>query len=474
MSRPTCFPDGFLWGAATSAYQIEGSPLADGAGPSDWHEFSHRPGAIADGTNGDLVCDHYRRFEDDVGLMKELGLNAYRFSVSWSRVLPEGRGRVNGRGLEFYQRLIDRLRERDIQPHVTLFHWDLPLALARRGGWAWRDCAGWFADYAQHMFRALGDRVSFWATLNEPWVVVDAGYVSGSHPPGRIAPRDAPHVAHNLLRGHALAVQAFRAAPHAGQIGLVVNLEPKHPASSSPEDVHAAARASAYMNELFLDPVLRGRYSERLPQIVGGDWPEFSEEDLRLIAEPVDFIGVNYYSRSVTRHDPGRPPACASAVRQAGAEHTAMGWEVFPRGLTEILCWVTSRYGRRPIHITENGAAFEDPPPEGGSVDDPRRVAYYHRHLRAALEALAAGVDLRGYFAWSFLDNFEWSHGTSKRFGLVHVDYATQRRTLKRSASFYRDVIASRGAALCGDGILGLAEADEQSHLLSCGPPDPA
>ncbi len=449
--HPTPFPPGFLWGVATSAYQIEGSPLADGAGPSIWHEFAHTPGRTRDGDTGDLACDHYRRYRDDVALMGGLGLNAYRFSVSWSRVLPEGRGRINPRGLDFYQRLVDALLEQGIQPMLTLYHWDLPAALDRRGGWLNPDSAGWFADYARVLFRALDDRVRLWVTLNEPWVVVDGGYLHGVLAPGLRNPFAAPHATHNLLRAHATAVQAYRAVGR-HQIGLVVNLEPKYPAAETAEDLAATMRADAYWNRQYLDPVFLGAYPPELAEIFGAAWPAFATADLDALRQPPDFLGINYYSRQVVRHDPHDWPLTAGRVRQTRQTHTGLDWEVYPQGLTDILQWVAGRYGPLPLYITENGAAFYDPPQADGAVDDPLRRRYLHDHLRAARAALDSGVDLRGYFAWSLLDNFEWAHGYSQRFGLVHVDYATQRRTVKASGKFYSDVARSRGAALFASG----------------------
>ncbi|NMQ18460.1 beta-glucosidase [Candidatus Competibacter phosphatis] len=444
----TAFPPDFLWGAATSAYQIEGSPLADGAGPSIWHEFAHTPGRTRDGDTGDLACDHYRRYRDDVALMGGLGLNAYRFSVSWSRVVPEGRGRVNPQGLDFYQRLVDALLEQGIQPMLTLYHWDLPATLDRRGGWLNPDSAGWFADYAQVLFRALDDRVRLWVTLNEPWVVVDGGYLHGVLAPGLRNPFAAPHAAHNLLRAHAAATQAYRAVGR-HRIGLVVNLEPKYPATETAEDLAATMRADAYWNRQYLDPVFLGSYPPELAEIFGTAWPAFAAADLDALRQPPDFLGINYYSRQVVRHDPRDWPLAAARVRQARQTHTGLDWEVYPQGLTDILQWVAGRYGPLPLYITENGAAFYDPPQADGAVDDPLRRRYLHDHLRAARVALATGVDLRGYFAWSLLDNFEWAHGYSQRFGLIHVDYATQRRTVKASGKWYAEIVRGRGAMLC-------------------------
>jgi beta-glucosidase len=464
-----CFPQDFLWGAATSAYQIEGSPLADGAGPSNWHRFAHTPGCTHRGQTGDMACDHYRRWSADIALMQELGLQAYRFSLAWSRLMPEGRGQVNQAGLDFYSRLTDRLLACGIQPCITLHHWDLPVALADRGGWLERDIVGWFADYAQVVFRTLGDRVPLFTTLNEPWVIMDAGYLHGVHPPGLQDPAALPRVAHNLLRAHGAAVQAYRAEA-SQQIGVVVNLEPKDPATDTAEDVAAAQRADAYMNRFFLDPLFRGHYPAELPEMFGQAWPSFPAADLALIQEPIDFLAINYYTRSVVQDDARAPLPHVSKVKQSGSIYTETGWEVHPQSLTNLLLRVCQDYGERPLYITENGAAFADPDTvgngaaeagegtaapgqgeisvDGDILEDPLRVDYYRGHLLAVLAALKQGVDLRGYFAWSLLDNFEWAQGYSKRFGLVHVNFATQQRTFKRSAHFYREVIRTRGEVL--------------------------
>ena len=442
------FPDGFLWGAATSAYQIEGSPLADGAGPSIWHRFSHSAGHTMNGETGDVACDHYRRYADDVALMRELGLNAYRFSVSWSRVLPEGRGRVNAAGLGFYDRLVDALLAAGIQPNVTLYHWALPAALDDRGGWLNPDVALWFAEYVRVMFGKLDDRVTMWTTLNEPWVIADAGYLHGALAPGHRNVFEAPIATHHLLRAHAAAVETYRASGK-NRIGIVVNLEPKYAASKGTEDQSATRRAEAYMNRQYLDPLLLGSYPNELCEIFGEAWPDHPATDLEYLKQPIDFVGVNYYTRSVTRYDALAWPLRASRVEQPRHTYTETGWEVYADGLTDTLKWVTERYGRIPLYVTENGAAFYDPPQAiDGRVDDPLRVTYYRSHLRAAHSALCQGVDLRGYFAWSLLDNYEWSLGYTKRFGIVHVDYATQKRTPKASARFYSEVIKTHGAAL--------------------------
>jgi beta-glucosidase len=380
--------------------------------------------------------------------MADLGLRAYRFSIAWARVLPDGRGQVNAKGLAFYDRLTDLLVARGIRPVVTLYHWDLPAALDDRGGWLNRDVADWFADYARVMVRALGDRVALWATLNEPWVVSDAGYLHGVHAPGHSAPVEAPIASHNLLRAHGAALRAIRAEGGA-QAGLVVNLEPKVPASERPEDIAATRRADAYMNRQFLDPVFFGRYPEEMAEVFGSGWPVFPAEDFSLISEPLDFLGINYYTRGVTRHDPATAPLFAAPVRQPDHVYTATNWEVYAPAFTDVLTWVRDRYGPPPRYVTENGAAFDDPPKaDGALVEDPQRVSYLRDHLAAARHAIELGVDLRGYFVWSLLDNYEWSAGYSKRFGLYHVDFETQRRTPKSSGRFYADVIRTNGAAL--------------------------
>jgi beta-glucosidase len=443
------FPPGFIWGAATSAYQIEGSPLADGAGPSIWHRFCRTPGMVRDGQSGDVACDHYRRYKSDVALMRELGLKAYRFSIAWGRVLPAGRGAVNAPGLGFYDRLVDELLANGIEPLVTLHHWDLPEALDDRGGWLNPDIAQWFADYASVVFRKLDGRVKHWATHNEPWVVPDGGYLHGVLAPGHRNFYEAPIATHNLLRAHGAAVQAYRSTGK-HRIGLVVNIEPKYTATPAAEDRAATARADAYMNRQYLDPVFLGQYPEELREIFGEAWPSWPDSDMELIRQPLDFVGVNYYTRNVTRANAQSWPQRAEMVKQLEAIYTETGWEVYPQGLADTLLWVKNRYGNPPVYITENGAAFPDPAtvPGQGGIDDALRVEYLRGHIAAVRSAIAQGADVRGYFVWSLLDNFEWSLGYSKRFGIVHVDYATQQRTPKASARYYSEVIASHGATI--------------------------
>lgn len=448
MNRHIQFPKDFLWGCATSAYQIEGSPLADGAGASNWHRFAHTPGRVQDNDNADVACDHYRRYESDVDLIHSLGMNAYRFSIAWGRVLPEGIGRINPAGLDFYERLIDRLLSRGIQPMVTLFHWDLPAALDDRGGWLNRDIAHWFAEYADIMFRRFDDRVRYWTTLNEPWVVADGGYLNGILAPGHRNVFEAPLASHHLMMAHGAAVQAYRATGR-NKIGLVVNIEPKYAASQADADLAATRRGEAYMNRQYLEPALLGAYPEELVEVFGQAWPKWQASDLELIRQPLDYIGVNYYTRSVVRSEPTAWPLRSMPVKQKQHTHTETGWEVFPQGLTDTLLWIRDTYGNPPVYITENGAAFFDPPQvEGPVLEDPLRVDYLRKHITAVYDAIQRGADIRGYFAWSLLDNFEWAYGFSKRFGLVHVNYETLQRTLKSSAHFYAKVIATNGAAL--------------------------
>ncbi|MEF7614122.1 GH1 family beta-glucosidase [Aquincola sp. MAHUQ-54] len=444
----TPFPPGFLWGCATSAYQIEGSPLADGAGPSIWQRFAQTPGRIANGDTGDIACDHFRRWREDVALMRDLGLTSYRFSLAWGRVLPEGRGRVNPAGLGFYERLVDELLRHGIAPMATLYHWDLPAALDDRGGWLNPDIAGWFGEYAQTVFRALDDRVKYWVTLNEPWVVADGGYMHGVLAPGHRSANEAAIAAHRLMQAHATGVQAYRAEGR-HQIGLVVNIEPKHVAPGATEaDRHAQTLADAYMNRQYLDPALLGRYPDELREVFGDAWPAWPDAEVEALKVPIDFLGLNYYTRSVVRHDPAHWPVPAAPVRQAGATCTETGWELYPAGLTDTLVWMHQRYGQLPLYVTENGAAFYDPPrATAGRIDDPLRVQYLHSHVAAVHEAIAQGADVRGYYAWSLLDNLEWAHGFSKRFGLVHVDFESQQRTPKASAQAYREIIRRHGAA---------------------------
>jgi len=450
------FPDGFLWGAATAAYQIEGAAQSDGRGTSIWDTFARTPGKTLHGDTGDIADDHYHRLETDLDLMAQLGLKAYRFSVSWPRVQPEGKGPINQKGLDFYRRLVEGLGKRSIAPVLTLYHWDLPQRLEAEGGWRSRQIVGRFAEYAGIVFRTLGDRVPLWITLNEPWCSAWLGHGSGEHAPGIIDPAAALAASHHLLLAHGAAVQAMRANGFSkAQLGITLNLSPVRPATTAPSDAQAAHRLDGHLNRLFLDPILRGGYPEDMVahyRSKGLEFPAMEPGDLHVISTPIDFVGVNYYSTqtvaAAAAPGPGRHSSSVLEIihaRPPGVPTTAMGWGIEPQGLTELLVRLENEYGRIPLHITENGAAFYDyVDPEGG-VDDLERIDFLAAHLRAAYDALGRGVNLKGYFVWSLLDNFEWAHGYSKRFGLIFVDYATQRRIPKASFSWYRAVIARNG-----------------------------
>jgi beta-glucosidase len=440
------FPKDFLWGAATAAYQIEGAVQEDGRGETIWDRFCATPGKIFAGHTGEVACDHYHRYREDIILMRELGLRSYRFSIAWARILPAGGGRPNPAGLDFYQRLVDALAEAGIVPMATLYHWDLPQALQDQGGWEARDTASRFADYAAVLFDALGDRVPLWITHNEPYVSAYIGHKTGEHAPGIRDEAKAVQVAHHLLLSHALAVQSFRSHRNAGaKIGISLNLHPAKAESDQPEDLQAAALFDAYQNRWFLDPVFRGRYPEDLLEIFQrqNGTPRLQEEDLQTFAgAPVDFLGVNYYFRQIVRR-PERPGELFATVRPdyPGVRFTEMGWEVWPDGLYDMLIRLHREYGQPELYVTENGAAFPDDLLRDGRIDDQDRVMFLNDHFQAAGRAMAEGVRLKGYQVWSLLDNFEWAFGYDRRFSLVHVDFATQKRTPKSSALWYRGVI---------------------------------
>jgi beta-glucosidase len=421
-------------GAATASYQIEGAVGVDGRGESIWDRFSHSPGHVQGGDTGDVACDHYHRYREDVALMAELGLDAYRFSVAWPRIVPGGTGRVNEPGLDFYERLVDELLGRGITPFVTLYHWDLPQALEDAGGWPVRATADAFAEYAGIVAGRIGDRVRHFATLNEPSIVSDHGYRLGSHAPGRTEPEAALAAAHHLLLAHGLAVREIRSAAPGAAVGIVLNLEPQHPATSHPLDLEAAAVAHDQLNRWFLDPVAGRGYPDGGARAWGWRRDEVEGGDLDLISAPIDFLGVNYYYRSIVR-SPLLPPLDGE---RGEPERTAMGWEVYPEGLVEVLEFAASRTGDLPIYVTENGAAF--PLDASDPTRDPARVRFLHRHLAAAQEAIARGVPLRGFFVWSLLDNFEWAQGYGPRFGIVHVDYGTMERRVRDSGRFWASV----------------------------------
>jgi beta-glucosidase len=438
------FPPGFLFGVATAAIQIEGA--SDKRGLSIWDTFARVPGAIANGDTPDVACDHYHRLEADLDLMASLGVKAYRFSISWPRVLPSGSGDANAEGIDFYKRLVAGLRERSIEPVATLYHWDLPAALADRGGWVARDTVGWFTEYASLMFERL-DGVRYWITHNEPFVTAFLGHAYGTKAPGRRDWREAIQVAHHVLLSHGSAVRAFRAfAPPSGSIGISLDFWPAAPASESAADRAATERWEAFRNRWFLDAVVRGEYPRELLRWFEahlGSLTLGAPGDLDVASEPIDFLGVNYYSRAVVGDNPNDGPLAVRQVEPT-APITQMGWEIAPDALHDLLVWIKRDYGDLPILITENGSAYEDPTPADGVVADPERLAYLRDHLAAVARARASGVDVRGYFAWSLLDNFEWEQGYEKRFGIVYVDYETQQRFPKQSALWYRDFIAGR------------------------------
>jgi beta-glucosidase len=437
------FPPGFLWGAATASYQIEGAAHEDGRGESIWDRYSHTPGNVLNGDTGDVACDHYHRWPDDIKLMQQYGLDAYRYSIAWPRIIPQGRGAVNEKGLDFYERLTDGLLAAGIQPWVTLYHWDLPQALQDKGGWADRDTAYAYADYAEIVARRLGDRVAGWITHNEPWVAAFIGNLVGRHAPGLHSMRTAMAVTHHLLLSHGLAVPRLRAATPTVPVGITLNLNPTYPASDSPEDQAAAVRKDGLLNRLFLDPLAFGRYPADTLEQVGADGPPVQDGDLDLMRAPLDFLGVNNYFREVVRDAPGAEQVGTEQVQPPG-EYTTMDWEVYPDGLRTLLERLHRDYPFPAYYITENGAAFPDQVAPDGHVHDDRRKAYLQAHFESAAKAIAAGVPLRGYFVWSLLDNFEWGYGYSQRFGITYVDFATQQRIIKDSGRWYQAFLAER------------------------------
>jgi beta-glucosidase len=448
---PLRFPEGFVWGVATSAYQIEGAVDAAGRGESIWDRFSATPGRTAGGATGAVACDHYHRYVEDLDLLAELGVDAYRFSIAWPRLFPEGAGPLNHAGLDFYERLVDGLLERGIQPAPTLYHWDLPQALQDRGGWVDRDTVGRFVDYATTVFDALGDRVGLWMTHNEPWMASFISHLRGVHAPGLQDLQAALRAAHHLLLSHGQAVAGFRAGGHDGGIGMALNLQPTYPASDRDEDRAAAYGSDGYTNRWFLDPLYRGSYPEDTIERFerAGARIDFVEDgDLATIAQPTDFLGVNYYSCrriSATDEEFGwkveEPPP-------VGVPRSGMDVEIFPEGLRDLLRRIHDDYGPLPLYLTENGVPYlDDHVEEGGRVRDPDRIAFLRDHFAAAHRAIEDGVDLRGYFVWSFMDNFEWAAGYGPRFGLVHVDYGDLERTPKDSFRFYAQVVRDNGVS---------------------------
>jgi beta-glucosidase len=443
------FPQGFLWGAATAAYQIEGAWNEHGKGESIWDRFVRQPYRVLDGGRGDVACEHYYRMLQDVGLMRDLGLQSYRFSISWPRVLPEGKGAVNERGLDFYDRLVDHLLAAGVTPNATLYHWDLHQASQDAGGYPNRDTADWFADYARVVFERLGDRVALWSTHNEPWVAAFLGYAFGVHAPGLCDMSLAYQAAHHLLLSHGRAVQIFRQGNYPGQIGIVLNVGHFEAAS---DDRGQDARQRLYDSQtgLFYEPLCQVRYPQALMDWIGPHQPRIKAGDLDLIAQPIDWWGLNYYTKSAVSYavEASLLRAQAVPVSAPGWGRTETGWGANPPGLTGVLLDVQEKCGNPKVYITENGCAFPDTPDERGLVTDWRRIDFLREHLHAALKAMQAGVRLQGYYVWSLMDNFEWAKGYRPRFGLVYVDYPTQQRAPKASAHWYREVIRQNRIAL--------------------------
>ena len=446
------FPDNFLWGTATASYQIEGAWNEDGKGESIWDRFAHTPGRVLNGETGDVACDHYHRWREDVQLMKELGLKAYRFSIGWPRVLPTGRGRVNEPGLDFYNRLVDELLAADIIPFATLYHWDLPQALQDEGGWPVRTTAEAFVEYADLMSRTLGDRVKNWITHNEPWCVSLLSHQIGEHAPGLQNWPMALAAAHHVLLSHGWAVPVIRQNSPGAEVGITLNFTPAYPASASFADQEATRWFDGYFNRWFTDPIYGRHYPADMvaDYTAAGFLPQgldfVQPGDMTALAAPTDFLGVNYYTRSVMRNE--QAPDNLPATLVDDLPRTEMGWEVFPQGLYDLLNRLHFAYGPRKLYVTENGASYSTGPDRAGRVADQERLDYLKSHFAAAHQSIQNGVPLAGYFVWSFMDNFEWAKGYSQRFGIVYNDYTTQKRYLKDSALWYREVIRAGGVEL--------------------------
>ncbi len=439
------FPADFVWGTATSSYQIEGAANEDGRGVSIWDTFCRTPGKVVNGDDGDVACDHYHRYPQDIELLSELGVNAYRFSIAWPRILPQGTGAVNEAGLDFYDRLVDGLLAKGITPHATLYHWDLPQALEDAGGWPNRATVDAFVEYTDVISRRLSDRVKSWMTHNEPWCAAFLGYAIGVHAPGIQDLEQSVRASHHLLLSHGLAVPVLRANGDAQtKVGIVLNPTWSDPASDSAEDKAAARRMDGFRNRWFLDPLYRGEYPADMVELYGGSVPGLQPGDLEAISAPIDFLGVNYYNRAVVMDAPDMPPLYTTDVQPEG-EYTAMGWEVYPESFYQLLVQLHEDYNPGTIYVTENGAAYDDIVAEDGQVHDPQRVGYLEGHLTSVHRAIGAGAPIKGYFAWSLMDNFEWAFGYDKRFGIVYVDFETQQRILKDSAQWYAQATRKNG-----------------------------
>lgn len=437
------FPKDFLWGAATAAYQIEGAYDEDGRGLSIWDTFTRVPGNIHNGDNGDIACDSYHRYEEDIALMKELGIQTYRFSISWPRILPNGTGEVNLKGLDYYHRLVDKLLENGIEPFCTLYHWDLPQALQDMGGWKNRATIDAFVRYAEIIFKEFTGKINYWVTFNEPWCVSFKSHYIGDQAPGEKNLQSALDVAHHLLVAHGKTVQLFRQLGTSGQIGYAPNVSWHEPFSDRQVDIDACRRRVGWMVEWFMDPVYKGEYPEFMKEVFAakGANVHIQPGDMETISQPIDFLGINYYMGSVSRYKQGEGLFDLEEVNE-GYDRTDFNWPIYPRGFYKVLVHIKECYGSIPIYITENGACYNDEPAEG-RVRDVKRVDYLRKHLIQLSRAIESGVDVKGYMTWSLMDNFEWAVGYSKRFGLIHVDYNTLARTKKDSFYWYKKVIGN-------------------------------
>jgi len=429
----------FLWGVATSSFQIEGATDEDGRGPSIWDTFCQVPGKVANRDTGDIACDHYHRYIEDLDLMKWMGVDAYRFSIAWSRILPAGQGSINKAGLDFYDRVVDGALDRGIEPWITMYHWDLPQALQELGGWTNRAIVEWFEEYAHVLTTRLGDRVKHWMTVNEPLCSAWIGYLYGDMAPGITDLRAALNASHHLLMSHGAATHVTRSNVKHAKVGVVINVTPAVPATNSDSDRHAAYLADGFDNRWFLNPIFGQAYPADIIETIGKS-PEIHSGDMSLISQPIDFLGVNFYFRQTIAADSQGSPLPIREIHRDNVKRTAMGWEIHAPAFEEILMRIHREYNPKEIYVTENGSAWNDKV-IGGDINDQDRIDYLQSHLNAMFSAQRQGVPIRGYFAWSFMDNFEWAYGYEKRFGLIHVDYKTQKRTPKKSAYFYRNLL---------------------------------
>ncbi len=445
------FPKDFIWGAAASAYQIEGAYDEDEKGESIWDRFTHQKGNIFNGYTGDVACDHYHKYKKDVELMNKIGLDSYRFSISWPRIFSKGTGKVNQKGLDFYKRLINELLENEIKPVPTLYHWDLPQVLQERGGWSNRDTAKYFQEYAFRVIDEFEGLVDQWITHNEPWVASFVGHAFGQHAPGKQNYQTALQVLHHILLSHGMVVKSFKEEEREGQIGITVNLGDFQPASDKKEDLAAAWRQDNFMNKIVLDPLFRAKYPKEFFDFIQKNTGEIEirDQDMSIVSYPMDFLGINYYSRNLIKHAEEKNIIETKELKVEDSQYTEMGWEVYPPGIYNVLKRVNNEYSDLPLYITENGAAFQDKLTENGKVKDQDRINYLREHIKNVYKAIQDGIPLKGYYVWSIMDNFEWAYGYSKRFGLIYVDYKdNQKRYLKESAKWYRKVIERNGIAV--------------------------